>query len=242
MGQKILILVFIFAVFSVTAADKIQLPSETAQYSEKYVKEDSVSGDLIITNQIVAVFREDVTREMQEKLLRNINGKVIGGIPSMDIYQIGIPNNSASLERAKQLCKQLSKNEYVVHARPRKVPTGSVEKIDLENKPSVKRVGQLDLAPGERSEPVEKDEFVLTIEKHKVNLYNCIKKTPQLHGEIEYRIKVNPEGSVVEIKVLKSSVKKQQILDCLSYKIGKWDDFPENSGEFNRQLEFVFKF
>jgi len=106
----------------------------------------------------------------------------------------------------------------------------------------VRRHGELDLAPAERAAPEKEDKMVTTLQMHKANLYSCLKGAAIKQGSIEYRITINPAGKVTKIKILRSTFNNKNLKDCLSHKIRKWDDFPEFGKEYDRQLEFTFKF
>lgn len=222
--------------------DKIPIPRESADYSEKYIIQDPESGDDIICNQIVIVFSEDINSTEQKNILKKISGNIIGGIPVMDMYQVRIQNNDVSLKKVERICGELEKNKKVVHASPRKLPTGNIHKIELENMKPVRRRGQLDLAPAERAAPEKEDKMVTTLQMHKANLYSCLKSTAIKQGSIEYRITINPSGKVTHIKILKSTFNDKNLKDCLSHKIRKWDDFPGFEKDYDRQLEFTFQF
>ena len=129
------------------ASDKIPIPKESADYSQKYVVQDPESGDDVICNQIYIVFTEDVTSTEQKSIIKNINGALIGGIPAMDMYQIEIRNNEKSLKKVDGICSKLQKNKKVIHAAARKVPTGNIDKIEVETSKPVRRRGQLDMEP-----------------------------------------------------------------------------------------------
>ena len=236
------IIVLFLVICLVFASDKIPVPTESADYSQKYVKKDTDTGDEYVCDQLVMVFIEDITREQQDKILKGINGKIIGGIPSMDMYQIAISNPSISLDHVNKLCQDLEKKKEIVHASPRKLPSGNINKIDMSKTKMVKRRGNLDLAPAERAAPEEEDEIVTTLSNYKSQLYSCLKNNKNVHGTIEYRITINPAGQVSDLKVLNSSLEDKILLDCFAYQIRKWDDFPEHTKQYDRQLDFSFKF
>jgi len=239
----VLSIVVIFLIFGfVFASDKIPVPAESADYNQKYIKKNTDSGDEFVCDQIVMVFIDNITREQQNTILNGIKGKIVGGIPSMDMYQVTIPNPSISLDYINKICRDLEKKKEVIHASPRKLPSGNIDKIDMSKTKKVKRRGQLDLAPAERAVPEEEDEMAATLSKYKSQLYSCLKNKTNLHGTIEYRITINPAGKVSDLKVLNSSLQDKKLLDCFAYQIRKWDDFPEHTKQYDRQLEFSFKF
>jgi hypothetical protein len=224
------------------SSDKIPVPRESADYSERYVFRDPESGDNIICNQIVIVFSEDVTSAEQKNILNKIGGKIIGGIPDMDMYQVGIENKDLNLKKVERVCQELKKNKKVIHASARKLPSGEIKKIQLGNAKPVRRTGQLDLEPAERAAPPEEDEMVTVLEAHKTTLFECLNKSDLKHGSIEYRITVNKAGQVTKTKILKSSFRDKILKDCLAHKIRGWEGFPEYEKDYDRQLEFTFKF
>jgi hypothetical protein len=240
---KISMVAFILLIITgLSASEKIPVPQESAPYSEKFVREDEAGGDQIICNQLVVVFTEDVTRTEQQMLLQKINGEIVGGVPEMDIYQIRIPNPDASISKVKMISSEITKHKHVAHAGPRKVPTGMINKIDIKRTKPVKRMGTLDMAPAERAAPEEEDAMVSKLTEHKKNLHSCLKSASTHHGFIEYRITINPAGQVTGIKVLKSNFRDKNLKDCLAFKMRKWDDFPLYTKNYDRQLEFTFKF
>jgi len=224
------------------SSDKIPVPKESADYSERYVFRDPDSGDNIICNQIVVVFTEDVTSSEQKQALNKIGGKIIGGIPDMDMYQVEIENKELNLKKVERVCLELEKNKKVIHASARKLPTGKIKKIELEHAKPVRRTGELDLAPAERAAPIEEDEMVTVLEAHKTTLFECLNKSDLKHGSIEYRITVNKAGQVTKTKALASSFTDKNLKDCLAHKIRRWKGFPEYEKDYDRQLEFTFKF
>ena len=224
------------------SSDKIPVPKESADYSERYVFRDPDSGDNIICNQIVIVFSEDVTSAEQKNVLNKIGGIIIGGIPDMDMYQVRIENKELNLKKVERVCQELKKNKKVIHASVRKLPTGEIKKIELENAKPVRRTGELDLEPAERAAPIEEDEMVTILEAHKTTLFECLNKLDLKHGSIEYRITVNKAGQVIKTKVLSSSFSDKNLKDCLAHKIRRWEGFPDYENDYDRQLEFTFKF
>jgi hypothetical protein len=241
--------VILFILFLITSlfsfADRIPVPGKSADIDENYLTVDSVSGEMIACDQILIVFQPDVTRQQQEKILSSIGGDIIGGVPSLDIYQVEIKNPDCSVKTVNQICEQLQKNLKIVLASARKENDDRIPKVNT--KTYVKRKSSLNMEATDRAiEPDDSNSINGALSENKNSLAACQKQIrqfyPNKHGQILFRIYLSPGGDVTNVKTLKSDLKDDKIINCFEYKMKSWDGFPEETQRYERQVEFSVKY
>jgi hypothetical protein len=220
--------------------EKIPVPLEEAPYTSADVVIDKESEEKFICDQIQVIFADNITRSEQLAVLLRISGKIVGGIPDMNIYQISFPNPKRSLKRQRDVISKLQKNQRLLHVDARKGKSQTIEPIEIEVK-QPERKGEINMQPQERIVVEKKNEIQEILEKNREGLLICKKKKSTGAGEILFRLTINPEGQIKQVKVLTSTMKDELLLNCLEYKIRQWTGFPAN-GKFDRQVEFTFMF
>jgi len=195
----------------------------------------------IVCNQLQVIFKDGVQRDQRQSAVNIINGTIAGYLDDLDIYQVSVPNRKCEFSSLKQSLEKLEKQKSVSQVSYRVVEERSFEKIDV-GKLKPQRLGQLDMQPAERKKKEQPSETDLILENNKKTLYTCIEQFPGSHGETEFRIIIAPEGGIKQVSVLKTDVKNKKIIDCMKFKVGKWNDFPPEEKGFDRNLEFSFKF
>jgi len=245
MKKLVVLMMTTLCLISFAENNRIPIPEQSAPIEEIYIVEDMESGDKIVCNQILMIFKNDVTLEEQESILSSIRGKVIGGLPSMQIYQVLIDNPACTAAKVAQICENVVKNNNVIHATPRKIRSYSLQKIEADA--NVKRKSKLDIEATDRAIiPDNSNTIEYSLELHRNTLNTCQKQIrklyPNRHGEILFRIYLSPLGEVNKVKTLKSDLKDDKIINCLEYKMGTWRDFPQEPQNYERQVDFTFKY
>ena len=220
--------------------EKIPVPLDAAPYTSADVITDEETNEKFICDQIHVIFAEDISRSEQLAVLLRISGKIVGGIPDMNIYQISFPNPKRSLKRQRDVISKLEKNPRLLHVDARKEKSQTVEHIEIEMK-QPERKGEINIQPQERIVVEKKNEIQEILEQNRESLLSCKKKKSTGRAEILFRLTINPEGQIKQVKVLTSTVKDELLLNCLEYKIRQWTGFSAN-GKFDRQVEFTFMF
>ena len=236
------VVVFYLVVSSAFAQNRLPIPEQKAEIDKIYVIKNRSGDEKIVSNQVLIVFKQDVSAADQNRAIYRVNGKLVGGIPAMEIYQVEIANPAKSLDVVESVITTLTKDPSVVHAAVRKADYEGFPKINLKTAlPEGRRdLGKIDT--GERggvkreTDPVDE-----VLAKHRPTLYNCVKNSG-MSGQVTFRIRINPAGDVTRVKILKSNVKKKTLTDCMQYKIKKWDGFPKQKQKQARQVDFTFKF
>jgi hypothetical protein len=217
-------------------ADGIPIPNSEAPVKANEVVTDPYSGIQVVTNQILLVFHDHAVRQEQEQILDKVNGKIIGGVPAKSIYQVSITNPDGSIDHINRVCTSLQKDEKVAYATPRFV------EMNVSRKTASTRKGDLNIQPGERDRTLKvADEMSDALDRNKKILQPCYKLGKEVHGKIEFRIILSPEGDVSRVAALKSEISNRSLIKCLEYKIKKWQGFPTITGNHQRQVDFTFK-
>ena len=217
-------------------AGGLPIPNAEAPAGLHEVIEDSLSGIQVVANQLEIVFHEQTGSLEQEQILKRISGKIVGGIPAKSMYQVRIANPDGSIDYINGICTFLQKEKYVAYVTPRFVDLQSNEKTICNRK------GTLNMQPGARDISLSNsDRMSDALNKNKQNLQTCIKFEQELHGKIEFRIHLSPEGEVLRVMALKSEINNRNLVKCLEYKIRKWQGFPAIADNHVRQIDFTFK-
>jgi len=232
---------FMFSLLFSPQQDKIPIPVAEAPYTATDIVIDETTGEKIICDQLVVVFAEDITRSEQLNVLLQISGKVVGGNPDMNLYHISFPNRRRSLSTQNTIIKKLDKNPRIEHVSARKEKNNNVAHIEIEMK-NPERKGEINMSATGRNFVEKKDAMQEILDTNRETLLSCKRKKGIRNGEILFRLTINPQGELKEVKVLQSNIRDKNFLNCLEYKIRQWTGFPEQSGDFDRQVEFTFKF
>jgi hypothetical protein len=212
-----------------------------APYKEGEIIVNPDNGDKIICNQLQIIFVDNLNREQKSSALKKVNGKMAGYLEDLDIYQIIITNPKCDFNELKKQREKLIHNKLVYQVSYRVVEGSGLDKIDV-GKLKPKRQGQLDMQPAERKKKEEPTQMELALNKNKATLHSCLQQFPGVHGQVEFRVIIDENGSVSQVVILQSTVSNKKITDCMKYKVGKWHDFPPEPRGFDRNLEFSFKF
>jgi hypothetical protein len=247
--KQIPILIYLMmAVVSYASSNRIPIPNKPAEINEAYVVKDPSTGDKVVCDQLILAFKEEVNRPVQEKILGSIQGKVVGGIPAMAVYQVAFKNPELSLTKMKSIRDQLSKNENILFVVPRKVALSKGLKIDYRKSfASTSRKGSLSLSNTNHPKRATKRPSIQnTIRSHYQGLSACVERKSRLyeriHGQITFRIDISAQGHVLRATVVESSIKDKTLLTCLIRKVRNWKDFPKNSLGQKVRVDFDFIF
>jgi hypothetical protein len=242
------IIVFLSGSLLWAASDRIPIPNKPADVNQAYIINDPVTGDKIVCDQLMLAFKDEVYRPLQEKIIGSIQGKVVGGIPSLAVYQVSFKNPELSLEKMKIIRNQLSKNENILFVVPRKVTLSKGLKIDYRKSfASTSRKGSLSLSNAVyQKRTAYRPSIQNTINSHYRGLSACVEKKSRLydkfHGQLTFRLDISAQGNVLQARVVKSSVNNKTFITCLVRKIRNWKDFPKNSNGQKVRVDFDFTF
>jgi hypothetical protein len=217
-------------------AGGLPIPGSEAPVKAADVTIDPYSGIQVVTNQLLLVFHDHTVRQEQQRILDRINGKIIGGIPSKSIYQVRISNPDGSIDHINRVCSSLQKDKQVAYATPRFIG------MDGSRKTVSNRKGGLNIQPVDRDITLkDRDTMSDALDRNKQILASCHKLGKDMHGKIEFRIILSPEGAVSRVVTLKSEISNRHLIKCLEYKIRQWQGFPRIGGNHQRQVDFTFK-
>jgi len=230
------------------AGNRIPIPDKQISYNSEDVIDNPVTGEKLVYNQMLIVFEPSANRQTQESILDGIEGNVVGGLPSFEIYQVQFVNPDKSFSKLAQVQLKLEKNENIIFAMPQKVDgqNGGRTK-DLITTASSNREGTLNSKAISRKISNKNRKSVQdVINGHYPGLYACVEKQNRVvdsfHGKIGIELIVSPKGSVKNASILRSNVRDKIVTTCMLKKMRKWRDFPKSSGTENKRIEFEFKF
>lgn len=215
--------------------------SGPAAYNQGDVISDPENGNSIVCNQLQIIFKENINENQRISAVKSVNGAIEGYLQDLNIYQIGIPNLKCDFAELKRVREKLAGHRSVYQVSYRSVAGSGLQEIDV-GKLKTKRQGQLDLQPAVRKQEEKPSEMELILTKNKATLHGCTQQFPGVHGQVEFRMVINPDGNIKEVQVLQSTVENKKLTECMKYKVGKWNDFPQEPKGFDRNLEFSFKF
>ncbi len=245
--KKSILLLLVFASY-IFAGNRIAIPDKQISYKSEDVIANPVTGEKLVYNQMLIVFEPSANRQTQESILEQIEGDVVGGLPSFEIYQVQFNNPDRSFSKLAQIQLQLEKNENIVFAMPQKVEgqNGSRTK-DLVTTKNSDREGALNSRAISRKMNSKSSRSVQdVINGHYPGLYACVEKQNRVvdsfHGRINFELIVTPKGSVKNATIIRSNVRNKLATTCMLKKMRKWRDFPKSSGRENKRIEFEFKF
>jgi hypothetical protein len=217
------------------------IPKKPADYLDSEVIVNPDNGDRIICNQLQVIFKSEIPDDQKQSAIKKVKGRMAGYLDDLDIYQIIVQNRNCDFQILKSQREKLEKDRTIYQVSYRVVEGSGLDKIDVTRlKP--KRHGQLDMQPAERKTREAPSEMELALNQNKATLHTCLTQFPGVHGQMEFRIIIDEQGAVRQTVVLQSSVKNKKITDCVKYKVGKWEGFPEEPKGFDRNMEFTFKF
>ncbi|MFC2088547.1 AgmX/PglI C-terminal domain-containing protein [Calditrichota bacterium] len=230
------------------AGNRIPIPAKQIPYNKSDVITNPINGEKFVHNQLLVVFEPIISVQQQNEILESIDGKVVGGSPGFDIYQIAFENPEKSFSKLAQVQLQLEKNKHIVYAMPQNVDEQLVDKNrKLIASVSSQRTGQLMTENYRRKFSSRySNEIQNTINRHWTDLNTCVEQLNQIvdsyHGKIKFKITVAPEGDVKYARVFETNIRNKQLTICMLQKIRRWEDFPKIRGSENRQVEFEFVF
>jgi len=240
-------LVFLFANF-LFAGNRIAIPNKQISYSGNDIISNPSNGERYVYNQLLIVFDPAVNRSQQESILNSIDGKVVGGLPAFDIYQITFDNPNKSYLKLAQVQLELEKNGNILYAMPQKIENQSSNKTKLLLASSdSERSGNLNSKNLHRKSSKPKlNRIQDTINSHLLGLNACVERqnriTDSFHGKVQFVLVVMPNGNLKSARIPRSTVKDKQVTACMLKKVRKWRDFPKSKGTENRKVEFEFAF
>lgn len=94
----------------------IDSDSESSLYvpTEDSLSVDEKTGTVYINNTVLIFFNSSTEKDEIDRVIKSINGIVVGSIPIIDQYQVRV--NSCSLEELKMICDNLKENDSVFDA------------------------------------------------------------------------------------------------------------------------------
>jgi hypothetical protein len=230
--------------------DKLDIPSEYAPVNPARLLLDPQTGEQFAADMVLVAFKPHADRRSQESALARIDGQVIGGMPSLDIYQVSFNNPDGSIDNYQNIRNQLARDSNILFVLPRKVAASAQKKresADIDDAIiSVSRRGSLSLTSTERGLQQRQNQSVQDIiASHSKGLSACLERSKRIgtiHGTILFRVTISANGSVHEARVVTSTKKDRYILSCMLNKIRKWKNFPKHNGENIYQVDFNFDF
>ena len=245
--NKLLVILLLFTA-NIFGGNRIPIPNKQISYNTEDIIANPVTGEKLVHNQMLIVFDPSINRQAQENILEDINGDVVGGLPSFDIYQVEFDNPNKSFSRLAQVQLTLEKNNNIIFAMPQKVEDkNSLSTKKLITTASSDREGDLNSRNISRKlDRNGKRSIQEVIQGHYPGLYNCVEKKNRVdgsfHGKVKFELTVTPEGSVKNVIIAQSTIRNKIITTCMLKKIRKWRDFPRSSDSANKRIEFEFKF
>jgi hypothetical protein len=243
-----LILLFLILTTYIISGNRIPIPDKQISFNAEDVIANPVTGEKLVYNQMLIVFDPAVNRQTQESILDDIDGTIVGGLPSFDIYQVTFENPDKSFSTLAQVQLKLENNEDIIFAMPQKVDGASTNKTkEIITTSSSDREGSLNSENINRKISKKgKRSIQDVINGHYPGLYACVEKrnrvSDSFHGKINFELVVNPKGSVINASIYRTNVKDKIITTCMLKKIRRWRDFPKSSRTENKRIEFEFKF
>ena len=245
-----LLILFIFCFTFVEASNnRLAIPPNTAEIDQEKIVTDPNTGDRLVSNQVLLAFKDHVQSTEQLKVLESIGGKIVGGMPALEIYQVAFENRDASLDRLQTVKDLLSINEDVLFVLPRKIQSGNRRFIEFENDENViARKGSLTLTTATKKSDIHKMHRIEDIINfHNPALSGCLEKTARInsnfHGSVIFRIEISNLGEVISASVVNVSQNiDKKLVSCFLKKIRKWNDFPSHSNANFLTVDFTFDF
>lgn len=82
---------------------------------------------------------------------------------------------------------------------------------------------------GSRGKGRNADDVQAVVVKHNKSVQYCyereLRRNPDLRGKIVVRFTISPQGAVVKVEVVSSTVKNRQVERCVVNRIRRWNDF-----------------
>jgi len=242
-------IIFILLLTSyIFAGNRIPIPDKQISYNSEEIIANPVTGEKLVFDQMLIVFDPSVNRQTQESILKEIEGEVVGGLPSFEIYQVRFNNPDRTFSKLAQVQLKLEKNNNIIFAMPQKVDGQNGNKTkDVVTTTSSDREGTLNSSGVNRKLNNNSRRTVQdVINGHYPGLYACVEKqnrvSDSFHGKINFELIVTPKGSVKNATIEKSNIRDKMITTCMLKKMRRWRDFPKYSGKENKRIEFEFKF
>ncbi len=247
--KKIVVLVLIILVSQfLFAGNRIPIPNKQISYNKNDVIKNPKTGEKLVCNQLLVVFDPAIQKPKQEQILKSIHGKVVGGLPSFEIYQITFKNENKSYSELAKVISKLENNKNILFVMPQKTEKGnSTGTKDLVSSVNSERTGGLNSKNLKRKSSTGSSNKVQnTINGHWPGLNACVEKQNRivetLHGKILFTLVVTPKGVVKSARINSSSIRNKKITSCMLTKIRKSRDFPKTKGTENRKIDFEFAF
>jgi len=215
------ILLFLLLTSYMFAGNRIPIPDKQISYNSEDVIANPITGEKLVYNQMLIVFEPSVNRQIQESILDGIEGDVVGGLPSFEIYQVKFNNPDKSFSKLAQVQLKLEKNENIIFAMPQKVEgQNSGRTKDLISTASSDREGTLNSrAISRKLNNNSKRSVQDVINGHYPGLYACVEKQNRVvdsfHGKINFELIVTANGSVKNASIVKNNVRDKMITTCM---------------------------
>ena len=115
-----------------------------ASLSEKIVM-DPASGDKLYINQLMIAFKESITEQEKESIIKNYNIRILSSAPSLNIYHIAFVNSDASLNKLFKKRDLIERNPKILYACPRRHITFADASANMLKDQSLQRSGEITL-------------------------------------------------------------------------------------------------
>ncbi len=147
--------------------------------------------------------------------------------------------------------EKLKGTTVVVDAKEELRHLNQINKINLEDE---NKVEKLDYEHDELLHPAKPTAKVRTpeqvtkvIQSHARTIQDCyqqaVRRNPELKGKVTVRISVAPNGRVVDVQLVESTIQDAQMLRCILHRIRRWRDFGvinDEAGILNYRQSYVF--
>ena len=109
--KNLFTVLFVILIYSHLFSDnRIPIPDKQVSYSKSDIIANPENDEQFVYNQLLIVFEPSADRNEQEKILESIDGEIVGGLPSYDIYQIRFENSNKSFSKLEQIQSFLEQN------------------------------------------------------------------------------------------------------------------------------------
>ena len=97
-------IIFILLLTSyIFAGNRIPIPDKQISYNSEEIIANPVTGEKLVFDQMLIVFDPSINRQTQESILKEIEGDVVGGLPSFEIYQVRFNNPDRTFSKLAQV-------------------------------------------------------------------------------------------------------------------------------------------
>jgi hypothetical protein len=225
-------------------------PSATNQYASVAGKivADPATGAKIYADQLMIAFKENLSDEEKDLVLKNYDLRILSSAPSLNIYHVAFTNSEASLSKLHKKVTLLEQNSKILYVSPRKQIVFADYAAVENDEPDVQRSGEINFTQLNTTSVQYKQKTVNdVINQHLEALTSCLDRKKRLskkyHGRLTFRLNISATGDVASVYLTKSSIRDKKLTSCLVKKINAWRDFPADPEKREkRTVSFSFEF